>query len=210
MVGAVEELETERICAPKMDTIFFGPSRSPGGPPPYAAQGRGAILQMSSMGGQLSPPGLGAYRAAKFALEGVSSRSPRRWPRWHARPHRRARLVPHRVRRRPSCTARAEIDAYAETVGPTRAFIERAWTPPRRATRARPTAAILDALDAPDPPLRLALGGRCVAAIRGSKHERLRADLDAMGAREPRDGLRLSPPARLPLRPRASRSARRS
>jgi hypothetical protein len=38
-------------------------------------------------------------------------------------------------------------------------------------------AAILAALDAPDPPLRLALGADAVDAIR-AKHERLRADLD--------------------------------
>ena len=35
-------------------------------------QGSGTIVQMSSMGGQVTMPGFGAYCAAKFALEGLS------------------------------------------------------------------------------------------------------------------------------------------
>jgi hypothetical protein len=42
-------------------------------------------------------------------------------------------------------------------------------------------AAILAALDAPEPPLRLALGADAVDAIR-AKHERLRGDLDGREA----------------------------
>src|SRR4029077_12374721 len=40
---------------------------------PYLrAQKRGAIVNVSSMGGQLSFPGVSAYSASKFALEGMS------------------------------------------------------------------------------------------------------------------------------------------
>ena len=35
-------------------------------------RGSGAIVQMSSMGGQLAYAGFGAYCAAKFALEGLT------------------------------------------------------------------------------------------------------------------------------------------
>jgi NAD(P)-dependent dehydrogenase (short-subunit alcohol dehydrogenase family) len=70
-----------------------------------------------------------------------------------------------------------EIDAYAETVGPTREFVDnmdgtQAGDPHKAA------AAILSVLDAPEPPLRLALGDDAVDAIRG-EHERRGADLEA-------------------------------
>ena len=73
-----------------------------------------------------------------------------------------------------------EIDAYAATVGPTRAFLAGAdGTQPGDPRKA--ATAILAALDAPEPPLRLALGADAVDAIR-AKHERLRHDLDAWEA----------------------------
>jgi NAD(P)-dependent dehydrogenase (short-subunit alcohol dehydrogenase family) len=69
------------------------------------------------------------------------------------------------------------IDAYAGTVGPTRAAVDGMdGTQPGDPRRA--ADAILAARDAPQAPLRLALGADAVDAIRG-KHERLRADLDA-------------------------------
>ena len=40
--------------------------------PVMRGQGSGAIIQISSMGGQMTAPGFGAYCAAKFALEAVS------------------------------------------------------------------------------------------------------------------------------------------
>jgi NAD(P)-dependent dehydrogenase (short-subunit alcohol dehydrogenase family) len=73
-----------------------------------------------------------------------------------------------------------EIDAYADTVGPTRAFLAGAdGTQPGDPRKA--AAAILATLDASEPPLRLALGADAVDAIR-AKHERLRGDLDGWEA----------------------------
>ena len=70
-----------------------------------------------------------------------------------------------------------EMAAYAGTVGPTRQFIDdmdgTQAGDPRKAA-----AAILHVLDAPEPPLRLALGDDAVDAIRG-EHERRGADLSA-------------------------------
>ena len=69
-----------------------------------------------------------------------------------------------------------ELDAYAATVGQARGWLDRAdGTQPGDPRKA--VAAILAALDASDPPLRLVLGADAVDAIR-AKHERLRADLD--------------------------------
>ena len=67
--------------------------------------------------------------------------------------------------------------AYAETVGPNRSYIEGIdGTQPGDPRKA--AAAILSVLDSPDPPLRLALGGDAVDAIR-EEHVRRGADLDA-------------------------------
>jgi NAD(P)-dependent dehydrogenase (short-subunit alcohol dehydrogenase family) len=40
--------------------------------PAMRAQGRGTVVQVSSMAGRMALPGLGAYAASKFALEGMS------------------------------------------------------------------------------------------------------------------------------------------
>ena len=66
---------------------------------------------------------------------------------------------------------------YTETAGQNRAFIDGIdGTQPGDPEKA--AAAILQALDQPDTPLRLALGGDAVDAIR-AKYDRLFADLDA-------------------------------
>ena len=71
-VGAVEELEGPALRQ-LMDVMFFAPvALVQAVLPGMRARRRGAIVQMSSMGGQVSMPGFGAYCAAKFALEGLS------------------------------------------------------------------------------------------------------------------------------------------
>ena len=71
-VGAVEELD-DRQLRDLMDVMFFGPvGLVQAVLPSMRVRGRGTIVQMSSMGGQVSMPGFGAYCAAKFALEGLS------------------------------------------------------------------------------------------------------------------------------------------
>ena len=71
-VGAVEELDDGELRA-LMDTMFFGAvALTRAVLPVMRAQGAGAIVQMSSMGGQVTLPGFGAYCAAKFALEAMS------------------------------------------------------------------------------------------------------------------------------------------
>jgi NAD(P)-dependent dehydrogenase (short-subunit alcohol dehydrogenase family) len=179
-VGAVEELDMGDLRA-LMDTMFFGAVALTRAVLPHMrAQGSGAIVQISSQGGQLAFAGVGAYCAAKFALEGLSEAL-------------QAEVAPLGIQtlivepgsfRTEFGGGRMhhsrEIDAYADTVGPTRAYLDGmdATQPgdPRKAA-----AAILAALDAPQPPLRLALGADAVDAIR-AKHERLRLDLDSWEA----------------------------
>ena len=176
-VGAIEEVEDADLRA-LMETMFFGPfALSQAVLPQMRARGAGTIVQISSMGGQLSPPGFGAYCSAKFALEAASESLAAEVAPFGIR----VLIVEpgafrtgfggaglHRSRR---------IDGYDETVGPNRAFMDAAdGTQPGDPRKA--AEAIVAVLDAPEPPLRLALGDDAVDAIR-AKHERLRADLDA-------------------------------
>src|SRR5919106_2836863 len=71
-VGAVEETTDEELRA-LFDLHFFGPvALTRLVLPAMREQGGGAIVQMSSVGGQTTAPGFGAYCATKFALEGLS------------------------------------------------------------------------------------------------------------------------------------------
>jgi NAD(P)-dependent dehydrogenase (short-subunit alcohol dehydrogenase family) len=176
-VGAVEEIEMDDLRA-VMETMFFGAVALTQAVLPHMRErGSGAVVQMSSQGGQVTLPGFGAYCSAKYALESMSEALA-------------AEVAPLGIRvlivepgsfrtglLGASMHRSREIGAYADTVGPTRAAVEAGdGTQPGDPRKA--AAAILAALDAPDAPLHLALGADAVDAIR-AVHERLRADLAA-------------------------------
>ena len=72
IIGAVEETSDKELRA-LMDTNFFGAMNVIREVLPHLRERRaGAIVNISSFGGQLSAPGYSAYSASKFALEGVS------------------------------------------------------------------------------------------------------------------------------------------
>jgi NAD(P)-dependent dehydrogenase (short-subunit alcohol dehydrogenase family) len=71
-VGAVEETSDAELRA-VLDTNFFGAAAVTRAVlPVMRAQRSGAIVNVSSMGGQMSFEGVSAYSASKFALEGLS------------------------------------------------------------------------------------------------------------------------------------------
>ncbi|MFF8472402.1 SDR family NAD(P)-dependent oxidoreductase [Streptomyces sp. NPDC015414] len=71
-VGAVEET-TDQELRDLFELHFFGPAALVRAVLPHMRERRsGAIVQMSSMGGQMSFAGFGAYSGTKFALEGMS------------------------------------------------------------------------------------------------------------------------------------------
>jgi NAD(P)-dependent dehydrogenase (short-subunit alcohol dehydrogenase family) len=174
-VGALEE-STPADLRNAMETMFFGPAALTRAVLPQMRQrGSGAIVQISSQGGQITAPGYSAYCAAKFALEGLSEAVA-------------AELAPLGIRvlivepgsfrtelLGSSLRAAPPIDAYAETVGATRAYVE-GENGRQAGDPAKAAAAILAALDADDPPLRLVLGADAVEAIR-AKHEALSSEL---------------------------------
>src|SRR4029077_7879800 len=71
-VGAVEETTDDELRA-LFELHFFGPAALTRLVLPLMRrQGGAAIVQMSSVGGQVTAPGFGAYCATKFALEGLT------------------------------------------------------------------------------------------------------------------------------------------
>jgi NAD(P)-dependent dehydrogenase (short-subunit alcohol dehydrogenase family) len=176
-VGAIEEVEPDHLRA-LMETMFFGPVALTKAVLPHMRErGGGAIVQMSSMGGQLAPPGFGAYCSAKWALEAASEALAA-----EVRPlGLRVLIVEPGSFRTEFGGARLhespEIAAYAETAGRNRAYITGVdGTQPGDPRKA--AEAIVATLDAPDPPLRLALGEDAVDALRAGFDAR-RAELDA-------------------------------
>lgn len=72
VVGAVEEV-TDAQLRELMDLHLFGPAALVRAAlPAMRVRGSGTIVQMSSQGGRMSFPGVAAYSASKFALEGWS------------------------------------------------------------------------------------------------------------------------------------------
>jgi NAD(P)-dependent dehydrogenase (short-subunit alcohol dehydrogenase family) len=166
-VGAVEETTDEELRA-LFELHFFGPAALTRLVLPVMRErGGGAIVQMSSVGGQVTAPGFGAYCATKFALEGLTETL-----RDEVAPFGIHTLIvePGAFRtglfRPDAAYFSAELSPYAETVGPTRAYV-RGGHGEQPGDPAKAAAAILAALDADTPPLRLVLGADAVANIRG-------------------------------------------
>ncbi|MGK4585750.1 oxidoreductase [Kitasatospora sp. HPMI-4] len=158
LIGAVEE-STDRELRDLMDLHFFGPAALTRAVlPQMRRQGSGAIVQMSSMGGRFSFPGVGAYSATKFALEGLSEALA-----LEVAPFGIKVLVVEPGSFRTGFAGggalqqSAAIPAYDETVGAVRAVLPDS-DGKQPGDPAKAAAAILTALDAEHTPLRLALG----------------------------------------------------
>ncbi|MFD5323505.1 oxidoreductase [Streptomyces sp. NPDC127092] len=165
LVGAVEET-TDRELRDLMELHFFGPARLTRAVLPHMrSQKSGAVVQMTSMGGRLSFPGVGAYSATKFALEGLTEALAA-----EVAPFGIKALIVEPGSFRTSFAGggalqlTAEMPEYAETVGAVRTALpdsdgKQAGDPEKAA------AAILRALDSEHTPLRLALGNDAFDAI---------------------------------------------
>ncbi len=173
-VGAVEETTDDELRA-LFDLHFFAPAALTRLVlPAMREQGGGAIVQMSSVGGQVTAPGFSAYCATKFALEGLSETL-----RDEVQPFGIHTLIvePGAFRtglfRADAAYMSDEMPEYAETVGPTREYV-RAGHGQQAGDPAKAAAAIITALDADEPPLRLVLGADAIGNISSR--------LDAVGA----------------------------
>jgi NAD(P)-dependent dehydrogenase (short-subunit alcohol dehydrogenase family) len=177
-VGAVEETTDEELRA-LFDLHFFGPAALTRAVLPHMRrQGGGAIVQMSSVGGQVTAPGFGAYCATKFALEGLTQTLRDEVARFGIHT---LIVEPGAFRtglfRRDAAYMSAEMPEYAETVGPTRDYV-RTGHGAQPGDPVKAAEAIISALDVDEPPLRLVLGADAIGAIEhrlGSLAEELAA-----------------------------------
>ncbi len=176
IVGAVEETPEAELRA-TMELMFFGAvALTQAVLPEMRERGRGTIVQISSMGGFVTAPGFGPYCAAKHALEALSESLAAEVAPFGVRvlvvePGAfRTRLFGAGFRTMP------ELAAYAKTVGPTRAYAAGAGGT-QEGDPAKAAKAIVDAVAAGAPTLRLPLGADAVRALR-EKLGRVAADID--------------------------------
>jgi NAD(P)-dependent dehydrogenase (short-subunit alcohol dehydrogenase family) len=164
-VGAAEETSAAELRS-LFDVHVFGPAALVRAVLPHMRERRsGSIVQMSSMGGQLSFAGFSAYSGTKFALEGMSEALAD-----EVRPLGIKVLIVEpgafRTGLFGATTDSEQIADYSATVGPTRRMIQ-ASDGQQQGDPAKAAAAILTAVDAPETPLRLPLGDDAVDAISG-------------------------------------------
>jgi NAD(P)-dependent dehydrogenase (short-subunit alcohol dehydrogenase family) len=164
-VGAVEET-TDAELRSLFELHFFAPAAlSRLVLPHMRRQHGGAIVQMSSVGGQTTAPGFGAYCATKFALEGLTETLREEVAGFGIRT---LIVEPGAFRTglfRPGAAYESQaMPEYSDTVGPTRAYV-RGNDGLQPGDPAKAAQAILTALDADEPPLRLVLGADATANI---------------------------------------------
>ena len=164
--GAVEELTDDELRQ-QLEVNFFGVVNvTRAALPQLRRQRSGHIVQMSSLNGIEGMVGGGYYCASKFAIEGLSESLANEV----AHLGIKVTIVepsPHRTEFASAKSAElaAPIEDYAESVGAAReAFADFDGTQPGDPDRA--AAAIIEAVETDDPPLRLPLGQMAVENIR--------------------------------------------
>src|SRR4051795_10392003 len=165
-VGAVEET-TDAELRDLFDLHFFAPAALTRAVlPQMRRQGGGAIVQMSSVGGQTTAPGFGAYCATKFALEGFTETLRDEVAGFGIRT---LIVEPGAFRtglfRPDAAYESAAMPEYEQIVGPTRSYV-RDNHGLQPGDPAKAAAAIIAALDADNSPLRLVLGADAIGNVK--------------------------------------------
>ncbi|KAB8309024.1 oxidoreductase [Rouxiella chamberiensis] len=146
--------------------------------PYFRARRRGHILNITSMGGFITMPGIGYYCGSKFALQGISETLTK-----ELKPFNIAvtAIQPGSFRTdwagRSMVRSPRSIPDYDDTFGPIRDTREkRSGHQPGDPLKA--AAAILSLIDSPAPPASLLLGSDAVTYVR-EKLLQMNADIDA-------------------------------
>ncbi|MEO1022448.1 MAG: oxidoreductase [Bacteroidota bacterium] len=170
IVGALEETPEQELRQ-VMETNFFGAwSMTQAILPVLRKQRKGAVVNISSMGGVMSFGGFSAYSASKFALEGASEALAQ-----EMKPFGVDVLIvePGAFRTEFAGSALKHmpvIEEYDDIVGGTRAFA-RNMDGTQPGDPAKAAAAIDTALKSDETPLRLQLGEDSVEAVKAhSEH----------------------------------------
>ncbi|MEU9911577.1 oxidoreductase [Streptomyces sp. NPDC051001] len=176
-VGAFEETGEDELRA-LFDVHVFGPAALVRAVLPSMRERRsGAVVQMSSMGGQMSFAGFGAYSGTKFALEGMSEALADEVAEFGIKV---LIVEPGAFRTSLFEADRAGVSAdsgvYAKVSG-TRGFVA-GGDGSQPGDPAKAAAVILAVLQAEHTPLRLPLGDDAVTAVLGHL-DQVREDVTA-------------------------------
>ena len=160
-LAPVEEVSLEAFRA-QVEAVFFGTVHvTKAALPVFRRQGSGYFIQVTSVGGRLTAPGLAAYQSAKFAVEGFSGVL-----RQEVAPLGiRVTLAEPGAMRTDWAGTSMDIPAfrpeYEETVGAMAKHLrETSGTEP--IDPAKVARALLHLADNPEPPLHLVLGRNAV------------------------------------------------
>lgn len=166
LFGAIEEVSMEE-ARKQMETNFFGAlAVTQAVLPIMRRQKSGHILQISSMAGMRSSPGLGLYNASKFALEGFSEALALETEHLNIK----VTLVepgPFRTLWAGASSVRSEkiIEEYNQNSGELiKTINDYSGTQPGDPVKA--AKAIVKVVNSDNPPLRLALGKTALEGIR--------------------------------------------
>jgi NAD(P)-dependent dehydrogenase (short-subunit alcohol dehydrogenase family) len=166
-VGAAEDTSLEEL-RDLFQVHFFGAVELTRAVLPHMrGAGAGAIVQLSSMGGQMSFAGFSAYSATKFALEGWSEALAD-----EVREYGIDVLIVEPGAFRTSlfdpahATVSAEGGAYAATAGSTRTMIEDS-DGTQAGDPAKLASLVIEALASDSVPLRLPVGTDAIDAVKG-------------------------------------------
>lgn len=177
LAGGIEEA-TEEEFMPVFETNVFGLMRvTRAFLPHFRKQRSGNIINLSSIGGLIGSAGWGYYNASKFAVEGFSEALA-------------AELAPLGVHvtivepgpfrtdflGRSGVEARERIADYDATAGKTREYFHD-QAGKQKGDPLRAVHAIMQAAEAPQPPLHLVLGALALHRMRG-KLDQWKAELD--------------------------------
>ncbi len=176
--GAIEE-SVEAEVRRMFEINFWGLARMTEKVlPSMRARRAGTIVNISSVGGIRASAGVGYYNATKFAVDGWSEALAT-----EVNPLSIRVLIVAPSAFRTDWAGRSAneivdpIEDYAATAGARRAQI-RGWSGAQPGDPKRAAKAIIDAVEAETPPLRLLLGKMALQGGR-AKIEALRADFDA-------------------------------
>lgn len=191
-LAAIEEGEDEAVRDLFETNVFGVAAVTKAVLPGMRARRRGHILTLSSMAGLAGFPGIGYYNASKFAVEGLCEALARETVPLGIK----VTLVepgPFRTEwaGRSLRTPRVAIADYADTAGARRATIQ-GYSGNQPGDPVRAAAAIIQAVEAAEPPLHLLLGRQAVATAE-AKIRDLSRDLESwravsLGADFPDDG----------------------
>jgi NAD(P)-dependent dehydrogenase (short-subunit alcohol dehydrogenase family) len=177
LVGAVEEISDDEARR-QMDTNFFGPLHLIQATLPHLrSRGSGWYVSISSVAGVIGWAGNGLYSASKFALEGLSEALRREVAGFGI-----GVLIVEPGQFRTDWAGRSLVLSASRLADYEAIVATRSWPETVSGTEdgdpAAAARAVLDALDAPRPPLRLVLGEDAVGVV-DNKLRSMARDLDA-------------------------------